>query len=82
MMSWLSCRYPSVVWMKEMPFSAFLLAWRRPRICERIFSDTARPEASSPARAIRSPDDSFSMFLSRFRLLIFSCLSAKIALML
>ena len=68
--------------MKEMPFAAFVLAWRRPRIWLRIFSDTARPEASSPARAMRSPDDSFSMFLSRSRLLTFSCRSAKIALML
>ena len=52
-MSWLSCRYPSVVWMNEMPFCAFDSACVRPRICERIFSDTARPEASSPARLIR-----------------------------
>ena len=63
-MSWLSWRYPSAVWMNEMPFCEFCAAMRRPRICDRIFSDTARPEASSPARLIRRPDESFSMSLS------------------
>ena len=68
--------------MKEMPSSAFCSARRRPRICERIFSDTARPEASSPARLIRIPEESFSMSLSTAQLLNFSCRWAKMALML
>ena len=82
MMSWLSCRYPSAVWMNEMPFCAFMEAMRRPRICERIFSDTASPDASSPARLMRKPDDSFSMSLSAAMLLNFNCRWVKMALML
>ena len=81
-MSWLSWRYPSAVWMKEMPFCEFCTAMRRPRICDLIFSDTARPDASSPARLIRMPDESFSMSLSEAILLNFRLRSVNMALML
>src|SRR5574344_1083938 len=53
--------------MKLIPFEAFFEAWFRPRICERIFSDTASPEASSPARLIFSPDESFSISFLRLK---------------
>jgi hypothetical protein len=49
--------------MKLMPFAAFVEAWFKPRIWLRIFSDTARPDASSAARVIRIPDDRCSLFL-------------------
>ena len=42
--------------MKESPFWEFFSAWTRPLIWVRIFSDTARPEASSPALLIDSPE--------------------------
>jgi len=53
---------------ERMPSCAFFEARFRPRICDRIFSETARPEASSPARLIRIPDESFSVsfWTSRF----------------
>ena len=68
--------------MKEMPSMAFFSARFSPRIWLRIFSDTASPEASSPARVMRRPEDSFSMFLSRTQLLSFCCRWANRALML
>ncbi len=68
--------------MKEMPLAALLLAWRSPRIWLLIFSETASPEASSPARTMRSPEESFSMFLSTLSVFTFNWRSAKIALML
>src|SRR5574344_377029 len=54
--------------MKLIPLEAFFEAWFKPRICARIFSDTASPEASSPARLIFSPEESFSISFSRLRL--------------
>src|SRR5208283_3059273 len=66
--------------MKEMPFAAFLLAWLRPRIWLRIFSETASPDASSPARLMAKPEESFSMFLAVASFVSRSDLSANIAL--
>src|SRR5699024_12398657 len=42
------------------PSCAFFSAISNPRICPRIFSEIARPAASSPARLIFSPEESFS----------------------
>jgi len=53
-----------------------------PRICERSFSDTANPDASSPALLIRIPVDSFWMSLFRSISLNLTCLFAYRALML
>src|SRR5690606_16908370 len=54
---------PSAVCISEMPSCAFLAAWLRPLICALIFSEMDRPAASSAARFILFPDDSFSMDL-------------------
>ena len=48
---------PSAVWMRLMPSWALLVAWFRPRIWARSFSEMARPAASSAARLIRRPED-------------------------
>ena len=68
--------------MKEIAFSMLRPAWFRPRIWERSFSETASPEASSPPRLIRWPEDSFSMSLLRSHSLNFTSRFAYIALML
>ena len=68
--------------MKDTALSMFLPAWLRPRICERSFSDTASPDASSPPLLIRMPVDSFSMSLFRSISLNLTCLFANRALML
>ena len=47
-----SWRAPSAVWISETPSCEFLVACSKPLICERIFSEIARPAASSPARLI------------------------------
>src|SRR4051812_33642569 len=46
--------------MSEMPSLALRFAWRNERISAFNFSEIARPAASSPARTMRSPADSFS----------------------
>ena len=52
---------PSAVWIIEIPSEAFLEAWVNPLICPLIFSDIARPAASSPALLILKPEDNFSI---------------------
>src|SRR6188768_3128840 len=56
---------PSAIWTRAMPSSAFDLARPMPRILERMVSDTERPAASSEARLMRRPVDSFSRDLLR-----------------
>ena len=55
-----SPRAPSAVWSMEMPSWAFRWPCRMPRTWARIFSEMARPAASSAARFTRRPLDSFS----------------------
>ena len=52
---------PSAVWTSEMPSCALRLAWAVPRIWARMPSEIARPAASSAARLMRRPDESFSI---------------------
>jgi len=66
--------------MNDTALSMFLPAWLSPRIWDRIFSDTASPEASSPPRLIRIPVASFSMSLFRSISLNLTCRFANIAL--
>jgi len=66
--------------MKDTALSMFLPAWLSPRICDRSFSDTASPDASSPPLLIRIPVDSFSMSLFRSSSLNLTTLFANIAL--
>src|SRR3954447_11015684 len=47
------CRAPSAVWTSETPSDELRWAWARPRIWARIFSEMARPAASSAARLMR-----------------------------
>ena len=54
---------PSAVWMRLMAFWAFSLALLRPLTWPRSFSLMARPAASSAARLMRKPEDSFSRLL-------------------
>src|SRR3954470_13029781 len=62
-MEWTSLRAPSPVCTMLTPSRAFWWAWARPLIWARIFSEMARPAASSAARLMRRPLDSFSMDL-------------------
>src|SRR3954453_22473642 len=48
-----------------MPSWALRLAWAVPRIWARMPSEIARPAASSAARLMRRPDDSFSIDFDR-----------------
>jgi hypothetical protein len=57
-------RAPSAVWTSEMPSWALRCDCARPPICARIFSLMARPAASSAARLMRYPEDSFSIALA------------------
>ena len=57
----ISFRAPSAVCTSEMPSWALRLAWAVPRIWARMPSEIARPAASSAARLMRRPDESFSM---------------------
>ena len=52
---------PSAVCTSEMPSCALRLAWAVPRIWARMPSEIARPAASSAARLMRRPEDSFSI---------------------
>ena len=52
---------PSADWTSDTPSSELRLAWATPRIWARIFSEMARPAASSAARLMRRPDESFSI---------------------
>ncbi len=54
---------PSAVCTSEMPSWALRLAWAVPRIWARMPSEIARPAASSAARLMRSPEESFSIDL-------------------
>src|SRR3954464_7100612 len=54
---------PSADCTSDTPSSELRLAWLRPRIWARIFSEMARPAASSAARLMRRPLESFSMLL-------------------
>jgi len=56
---------PSAVWTTLMPSWALRAATFRPPTWERRPSEIARPAASSAARLIRKPDDSFSSDLLR-----------------
>src|SRR5659263_146799 len=56
---------PSAVCTTEMPSWALRTATLRPPTCERRPSEIARPAASSAARLMRKPDDSFSSDLAR-----------------
>ena len=60
-----SLRAPSAVWATEMPSWALRVATLRPPIWLRSDSLLTRPAASSAARLIRKPDDSFSSDLPR-----------------
>src|SRR5690606_31863725 len=64
-MAWTSFSAPSAVWIRLMPSWALRWACCRPRIWPRIFSEMARPAASSAARLIRRPDDSRSTDLPK-----------------
>ena len=57
---WVSVRAPSAVCTTEMPSWALRTATLRPPTCERRPSEMARPAASSAARLMRKPLDSFS----------------------
>src|SRR6478752_5323145 len=59
-MEWTSVRAPSAVWATEMPSWALRAPTLRPPTCERRPSEMARPDASSAARLMRKPEDSFS----------------------
>jgi len=59
--------------MKDTPSSAFRVPWVRPRIWARIFSEIDRPAASSEARLMREPLDSFSMDLLVATVLMLYC---------
>jgi hypothetical protein len=63
--AWTSLSAPSAVWTIEMASWAFRVAWFRPRTCARSFSLMARPAASSAARLMRRPDESFSTDLPK-----------------
>ena len=65
-MLWTSVSAPSAVWTIEMPSWAFRPAWLRPRTWARSFSLMARPAASSAARLMRRPEESFSTDLPKF----------------
>jgi hypothetical protein len=58
------------------------MACLKPRICPLIFSEMAKPAASSPARLMRRPDDNFSMFLEALVWFTPNCLCAFSAMML
>ena len=62
---WTSVRAPSAVCTTEMPSWALRAATLRPPTCERRPSEIARPAASSAARLMRKPDESFSSDLLR-----------------
>src|SRR6266851_5610163 len=51
---------PSAVWMSEIPSCELRCAWAKPLIWPRSFSLMLKPAASSPARLMRRPLDSFS----------------------
>src|SRR5439155_7530606 len=63
--AWTSLSAPSAVWTKLMPSWALAMAWLVPPISARRDSDLTRPAASSAARLIRKPEDSFSRDFER-----------------
>ena len=58
---------PKFIALELLRRKAPVKAWFKPRICARIFSETASPEASSPARLILIPEESFSMLFDWLR---------------
>ncbi len=64
-----------------MPSWALRTAWFRPRTCPRSFSEIVRPAASSAARLIRSPLDSFSTLFASDMPVVFRLRCAFTALM-
>ena len=76
------CIPPSAVCTRDTASWEFLLAWLRPRTWDLIFSEIARPAASSAARLTRKPELSLSMFLPMFPELMPYCLWLLIAVML
>ncbi len=60
-----SVRAPSAVWMTEMPSWALRWATLRPLTWDFSPSEIARPAASSAARLMRRPLESFSSDLDR-----------------
>ena len=64
-MEWTSVRAPSAVWMTRMPSWALRAAWAEPVTWDFRPSEMDRPAASSPARLMRRPVDSFSRDLER-----------------
>src|SRR5438309_9332983 len=64
-MAWTSFSDPSAVCTKLTPSWALEMAWLVPPISARRLSDLTRPAASSAARLIRNPEDSFSRELVR-----------------
>src|SRR3954468_20633009 len=63
-----SCSEPSAVWTSETASCALRSAWPSPRTWPRSRSLIDRPAASSAARLIREPDDSFSIDFESFEL--------------
>ena len=59
-MDCVSVSAPSAVWTTDVPSWALRTATVRPPICDFRPSLMARPAASSAARLMRKPDDSFS----------------------
>ena len=74
-----SFRPPSAVWIREMASCEFATARPKPITCALKFSAMLNPAASSAARLIRYPEDSFSMDFPTARLLINRFLRALIA---
>ncbi len=60
-----SCKAPSAVWTRDTPSFALRIAWSKPRICEVIRLEMARPAASSLAELTRWPEDKRSVARSR-----------------
>src|SRR4051812_19712954 len=60
-MEWISFNEPSAVWTSDTASWVLRWAWPRPLTWPRSRSLIARPAASSAARLIREPDESFSI---------------------
>ena len=62
-MAWTSVSAPSAVCATEMPSWALRVACLSPEIWARRFWEMTRPAASSAARLMRNPEESFSRLL-------------------
>src|ERR1700716_3186228 len=69
--AWTSLSAPSAVWTKLTPSWALAMAWLVPPISARRASDLTSPAASSAARLIRKPEDSFSRDFERAEDVVF-----------